>query len=134
MSTSIPYIDAPSNASVNSAATAGWFPLMRSGYGRVGFQVNLLATGAPIGTFAFDVTDDVDPTRSIPGNIVIGPTPLILSTTYASATYQPTDGAARNVLFDFAPAPTAKWMRMRYVIGSAGSAAAHTLLVGLQQF
>lgn len=112
-------------ANINAAATAGWVQMLRK-IGSIGWQVNLPATGAPIGTFAFDVTDDDNP--FVTQGVILGAVPILLAGVYAGATYQPTDGTARLVNFDFGigqpnPCPTAKWMRFRYVFGSGGNAA-----------
>lgn len=136
MSTSSTYIrSGDTTASINSAANAGWIPLLQNG-GTIGFQVNLAATGAPIGAFIFEVTDDDTPLVLV--TIVLGPVLVPLAGTYAGATYQPTDGTARLVNFDFGPgqpvpAPTGKWMRMRYARTSGGSAAANAFNVGVSQ-
>lgn len=136
MSTSSTYIRSGSTlADINSAVTAGWIPLLPRG-GTVAFQVNLAATGAPIGNFIFEVTDDDNPLYAV--GVILGAVLVPLAGTYAGATYQPTDGAARLVNFDFGPgqpvpAPTGKWIRMRYARTSGGSAAANAFNVGVCQ-
>lgn len=137
MSTDPSYLtNADTTGNINSAATAGWIQLMRGGGFSIGWQVVLAATGAPIGLFVFETTDDDNP--FVTQGVILGATPIILVTPYSSATYQPTDGTARNVLFDFGPgqpnaAPSAKWMRLRYARTSGGSAAAGSLNVGVTQ-
>lgn len=136
MSTSSTYIrNGDTTGNINAAANAGWIPLLTRGWA-IGFQINLKATGAPIGTFVFEVTDDDTPLL-LP-TIVLGPVLVPLAGTYAGATYQPTDGAARLVNFDFGvgqpvPTPTGKWIRMRYARGSGGSAAVGDFNVGVSQ-
>lgn len=118
---------ASSASSANSAATSGWVQLRRS-WSNVGFEVNLSATGSPIGTFVFEVTNDDNP--NVPQGVILGAVPLTL-TPPQSTTFQPTDGLARNVTFMFNPAPSAKWIRMRYAAGSGGTSAG--LNVGITQ-
>jgi hypothetical protein len=136
MSTSPLYIrNGDTTGNINSATTAGWFQLMR-GVLSVGFQIILAATGAPIGLFVFEGTDDDDPTKAV--GVILGATPLILVAPWSGALYQPTDGAARNVSFDFIagsanPPPIRRWMRMRYARTSGGSAAAGSLNVAVTQ-
>lgn len=120
---------------INPNPTQGWFQLMRGGDNRVTFQVVLAATAAPIGLFVFEVTDDENP--FVTQGVILGATPIILNATYAGAVYQPTDGAARNVVFEFGPGalqslPSAKYMRMRYARTSGGSNA-NSLNVGVNQ-
>jgi len=129
MGTSPNYINAASNASINNAATAGWVQINR-GTAAVGFQFVLVATGAPIGTLFFEICDDDDPRVATPQSI-LGATALTLPASMAAG--QPTDGLARNFLFDFNPAPSAKWMRARFASSSGGSATVGTFLMGLHQ-
>lgn len=136
MSTSSTYIrNGDTTANINAAANAGWIQMQR-GLISIGFQVNLKAVGAPIGTFVFEVTDDDTPLSLV--TIVLGPVVVPLVGTYAGATFQPTDGTARLVNFDFGmgqpvPCPTGKWIRMRYAFGSGGSAAVGNFNVGVSQ-
>ena len=111
-------------ADVNSATTAGWVQLLRK-LGGISFQVSLPATGAPIGTFVFETTNDDNPLAS--QGVILGANAVALGATYGGATYQPTDGTARLVTFDFGPGqlvacPNTKWMRMRYARTSGGNA------------
>lgn len=133
MSTSASYIrNGNTTAAINGGAEQGWIPLLQGG-GTIGFQVNLPATGAPIGNFIFETTDDEQP-QNVNGHF-LGPVLIALGATYGGATYQPTDGAARLVNFDFGPgqplpAPSARWIRMRYAPTSGGAAG---LNVGVSQ-
>jgi len=136
MSTSAAYIrNGDTTGNINAGAEQGWIPLLQGG-GTIGFQVSLAATGAPIGTFIFETTDDEQP-LSVNGHI-LGAVAITLAAPYNGATYQPTDGAARAVNFDFGPSqpnpsPSARWIRMRYARSSGGSAAAGSLNVGISQ-
>lgn len=124
-------------ADINSGANRGWVQLKRGVLG-VSFHVNLAATGAPIGAFVFEISNDDDPTRGA-NSVILGAVPIALVSPYSGATYQPTDGTARNVVFDFGDAPLvnacpgAKWIRMRYARTSGGSAAAGTFNVDVHQ-
>lgn len=126
MSTASRYLtNANTTSAINNGAEAGWIPLQQRG-GTIGFQVNLPATGSPIGAFIFETTDDDNPL--VTTGHILGPVTIPLGATYGGATYQPTDGAARLVNFDFGPgqpvpAPTARWIRMRYAPTSGGAAA-----------
>ncbi len=126
MSTSPAYINAASNAAINNTATAGWVQLTRAGSSSIGFQVVIAATGAPTGTIVFEVCDDDDP--RVTGTL--GATALTLPASMAAG--QPA-GSAINFLFDFNPAPTAKWMRLRYAPSGGGSATLGTFLAGICQ-
>jgi len=126
MATDYTYINAPSNAAINNTATAGWFQLMRGGSTAVGFQVVIAATGAPTGTIVFEICNDDDPRVQGP----LGATTLTLPASMAAG--QPA-GSAISFLFDFNPAPSAKWMRLRYAPSGGGSANAGTFLVGVNQ-
>lgn len=129
MSTSSKYIVA---GDTSQASIVGpWIPLMRSSAASIGFQVNLPATGSPIGTFIFEVTDDDNPNFA---GAILGPVTVTLAAPY-STTYQPTDGATRLENFDFGigqpvVCPTAGWIRMRYVRTSGGAVG---LNVGVSQ-
>lgn len=68
-------------------------------------------TGTPNGAFAFDVSNDVDPT--LPG--AIGATPLTLPASFAAG--NPV-GAAGSFAFVFAPLPV-KWVRIKYTNASS---------------
>lgn len=122
---------------INAGANQGWIQLKRGVLG-VSFHVNLKAAGAPIGTFVFEISNDDDPTRGA-SSVILGPVAITLAAPYNSATFQPTDGTARNVVFDFGDSPmvngcpSAKWMRMRYAFGSGGSAAAGNFNVDVHQ-
>jgi len=96
----------------------------------------MTATGSPIGAFIFETTDDENP--NVPQGVILGPVAIALGATYGGATFQPTDGTARSVNFDFGPgqpvpAPTAKWIRMRYARTSGGTAVAGNFNVGMSQ-
>jgi hypothetical protein len=88
--------------------------------------VNLPATGSPTGLFIFETTNDDNP--NVVQGVILGANVVALGATYGGATYQPTDGTARAVTFDFGPGqlvacPNTKWMRMRYARTSGGVAA-----------
>lgn len=118
MSSSAIYISAAdTTVNVNALATAGWVPLPRDGGGSVGFQVVMPATGAPIGLLVFEITNDENP--SVASGLILGATVLTLSAAQIAA--QPSTGAAVNFLFEFNPAPTAKWIKMRYARTSGGN-------------
>lgn len=106
------------SGNINPNAGDGWFRINggeeKLNIQSVGFQVVLPAGGSPIGTFVFEITDDDNPAAA-----VLGPTALTLPSSMAAG--QPTDGSARNFLFDFDPAPTALFMRMRYARISGGA-------------
>ena len=95
--------------------------------------MNLPATGSPIGVFNFDITNDEQPYQ-VNGHF-LGFTTLTLVAPY-STTYQPSDGLARAVQFDFGPSPqpvaspSARWIRLRYVKTSGGAVG---LNVGVSQ-
>ena len=133
MSTDSRYIvNGNTAAAINNGAEQGWISLQQRG-GTIGFQVNLPATGSPIGNFIFETTDDDNP--NVATGHLLGPVIVPLGATYGGATFQPTDGNARLVNFDFGPgqpvaAPSARWMRMRYAPTSGGAA---TLNVGVCQ-
>jgi len=132
MSTSAAYIrNGDTTGNINAGAEQGWIPLLQGG-GTIGFQVNLPATGAPIGVFNFDITDDEQP-FNVNGHF-LGFVTLTLAAPY-STTYQPTDGLARAVNFDFGPSqvvpsPSARWIRLRYARTSGGAVG---LNVGVSQ-
>lgn len=127
MSSTATYIlNGDTTGNINAAANAGWVQLPRQGGGSCGFQVALASTGSPVGTFVFEITDDENPLVAV--GVILGATALTLSAAQQAA--QPTSGAAVNFLFEFNPAPTAKWIRMRYARTSGGSAAAGSLNVG----
>lgn len=134
MSTSSRYlVNANTTAAINNGATQGWIQLMRAPGSSIGFQINLPATGSPIGAFIFEMTDDDNPL--VPQGVILGAALIPLAAPYSGAVYQPTDGAARLVNFDFGPGqvvacPSAQWMRMRYAPVSGGAAA---LNVGVSQ-
>lgn len=130
MSTSDRYIR---NGDTTGNVAGPWIPMLR-GNGTIAFQVNLAATGAPVGTFVFETTDDENPANAP----LLGAVAITLASPYNGATYQPTDGTARSVNFDFGPGqpnpcPTARWIRMRYARTSGGSAAAGNFNVGVSQ-
>lgn len=133
MSTAPKYIfNGDTTGNINAATTAGWIQLMRGPSASIGFQVILPATGAPIGLFVFEITDDENP--NLAQGLILGATPIILAAPYSGAVYQPTDGAARNVLFDFGPSqpnamPTAQWMKLRYARTSGGNAGGFNVAV-----
>jgi hypothetical protein len=126
MSTSSRYIvngDTTAAGGINTGATQGWVPLLRMANASIAFQVNLPASGAPIGTFIFETTDDDNPL--VPQGVILGPVTVQLVAPY-STTFQPSDGLIRLVNFDFGPGqpvpcPTAAWMRMRYARTSGGN-------------
>jgi hypothetical protein len=130
------YINGASTlASINPNPIDGWIQMLRK-VGSIGFHVNLPATGAPIGSFIFETTDDVNP-FAVQG-VILGAVVVPLGATYGGATYQPTDGTARNVNFDFGigqlvPCPTARFMRMRYARTSGGVAAPSGFFVDVVQ-
>lgn len=126
MATSSRYIvagDTTAAGGINTAATAGWIRLLRAPGSSIAFQVNLPASGAPIGTFIFETTDDDNPLAA--QGVILGPVTVTLVAPY-STTYQPSDGLIRLVNFDFGvgqpvPCPTAEWIRMRYARTSGGN-------------
>jgi len=62
---------------------------------------------------------------------ILGATALTLPASMAAG--QAYRRLARNFLFDFNPAPSAKWMRARFASSSSGSATVGTFLMGLHQ-
>jgi len=80
----------------------------------------MTGTGAPVGTWGADVTDDENPNGS---SYVasLGATPLTL-TSAMSAQNPAGDSANINFLFSFDPVPPAKWIRFKYTATSGGSA------------
>lgn len=130
MATSPKYIF---NGDTTGNITGAWVQLQRAAAASIGFQIVLAATGSPIGLFVFEVTDDETPNAT--ASVILGATPLVLVAPW-STTYQPTDGALRNVLIDFVPGtlnppPSAQWMRMRYARTSGGNAGGFS--VGVSQ-
>ncbi len=99
----------------NATFTGPWIPIRNNG--AVGFQVKLTGTSSPTGTWGADVTDDDDPNNAV----ALGAAPLTLS---SAQTAQNPAGDAANIafLFQFDPAPPARWMRFKLTISGGGSA------------
>lgn len=106
----------------NASWVGPWIPIRRNS--SVGFQVVMTGTSAPLGAWGADVTNDDDPAHG-----TLGATALTL-TSAMTAQNPAADSANINFLFDFNPAPTARWIRFKYTRTSGGSAS-RLLLVGV---
>jgi hypothetical protein len=91
----------------------------------VGVQVVMTGTSSPVATWGADISNDAEPTVS-----VLGATALTLT---ADMVAQNPIGDAANInfLFQFDPAPRAKWFRFKYTRASGGSATATLLKIGI---
>lgn len=109
----------------NASFTGAWIPIQR--VGSIGFQVKMAGTSNPQGTWGVDVTDDDDPNVTTP---TMGATPLTL--TAAMIAQNPAGaGVAIDYLFQFTPAPRAKWIRFTYTRIGGGSATATSLKIAV---
>jgi hypothetical protein len=112
----------------NASWVGPWVRVPKAG--GIGFQVVMTGTGAPVGTWGADITDDDGDPNGATFTAVLGATPLTL--TAAMTAQNPIgDSANINFLFDFNPAPSAKWIRFKYTRSAAGSATATVLKVGV---
>jgi hypothetical protein len=103
------------NGNTSQSIAGDWIALGAKQPIGIGFQVSLSAVATPIGLFVFEITNDIDPAV-----VTVGPCALTLPSSFTAL--QPTDGLARSSLFDFSPAPSAKFIRMRYARTSGGGA------------
>ena len=87
----------------------------------IGVKVYLTGTSSPVATWGADVTDDPDAPKKADANILPGITALTLTDDMTDQ--NPVGDAANiNFLFQFDPAPRAKWFRFKYTRASGGSA------------
>jgi hypothetical protein len=105
-------------AATNASYVGPW--ILIEDISDVGFQAVLTGTSNPTATWGADVTNQVaNPNVSAPpaGKITA------LTLTDEMTDQNPAgDGANINYLFQFSPAPRAKWMRFKYTRSLGGSA------------
>lgn len=119
--------------SAGVATNASWVgPWVNiEGVTSIGVQVNLTGTTAPVGTWGADVIDtEKAPTTANPGEL----TETALTLTAAQLAQNPIgDSANINFLFQFDPAPRAKWFRFK-LTRSAGGSASQLLKSGISMY
>lgn len=105
----------------NASFVGPWFRI--DDVSAIGVQVLLTGTSSPVATWGMDVTMDEaagTPNRA-DAEMIPGITPLTLTTEMTDE--DPAgDAADINFLFQFDPAPRAKWARWKYTRSSGGSA------------